>query len=545
MKNFFISFALFTALIFVLSCGNSSKTEEKTDDKTDTGETSADKDAYTEPEDSDSDADTGETESAEAVECNDAGGTWNYETETCTRKTKCEPLSDKHAEWNGESSYTQTYADGEWSAENTTEYSTDEGICHFKCASGYEWNGSACIYDGSSQISLPECGAKSTVPCYDSSTGYIWSGRKQSLNWTQAVSYCDNLSQDGIEGWHLPNINELRTLVLNCPDIMPGGICLLHDPDCIERSCWSASTCEACSYDESTGYHTGDDWGGYSKFQDTENLWSSSVESQYGSIWVLDFHIATITPFGNGNYLDLRCVKHTIPVGKTRERSCQSKPANTVWNTVDTITQTYNGEGWEPTTEASYNPEASETECRYKCAEGYEWNGNSCTTKGSSALPECSASSGTPCRDSSTGYVWSERSPESMNWEDAKSYCGSYSEKWIDGWKLPNIDELKTLLIADRVQAECLVSEVNHCLSNSCWTCSTCTQTATLTSDNVCLGSPYDDGRYSKFGETGDFWSSSANSQTNGAWGITFDYGDLIGWVRTGKSDVRCMKEAW
>ena len=71
----------------------------------------------------------------------------------------------------------------------------------------------------------------------------------------------------------------------------------------------------------------------------------------------------------------------------TRTATCQPKPENTVWNTVDTITQTYTSSGWEPSTTPVYNPEPSETECRYKCASGYYWNGTSCT------IPDCISNS--------------------------------------------------------------------------------------------------------------------------------------------------------
>ncbi|HAI74320.1 MAG TPA: hypothetical protein DCS28_03210 [Candidatus Moranbacteria bacterium] len=55
-----------------------------------------------------------------------------------------------------------------------------------------------------------------------------------------------------------------------------------------------------------------------------------------------------------------------------------NKPANTVWNTVFKITQTWNGTSWTPSTNSIYNITPSETRCRYKCAENYTWYGNSC-----------------------------------------------------------------------------------------------------------------------------------------------------------------------
>ena len=134
-----------------------------------------------------------------------------------------------------------------------------------------------------------------------------------------------------------------------------------------------------------------------------------------------------------------------------------------------------------------------------------------------------------------------------MYWSDAKSYCESYSEGGLSGWHLPTIDELRTLLIADRVKNNCQVSETNGCLSySSCWSCSTCTQTGTQSSSGTSCdswGTSYSDGRYSKFGETGWFWSSSIpSSDSSLAWRVSFD----VGYVSTNflitNNGVRCVR---
>ncbi|MBO7127426.1 hypothetical protein J6W78_07750 [bacterium] len=70
----------------------------------------------------------------------------------------------------------------------------------------------------------------------------------------------------------------------------------------------------------------------------------------------------------------------------TRTQNCSSKPANTVWNTVSSITQTWNGSVWSPSTTSSYSENGSNQYCYYKCAsDDYEWNGSACEK------PYCSA----------------------------------------------------------------------------------------------------------------------------------------------------------
>ena len=180
------------------------------------------------------------------------------------------------------------------------------------------------------------------------------------------------------------------------------------------------------------------------------------------------------------------------------------------------------------------------------CNSGYTWNGSTCASNGSSTLPECSSTSSTPCRDSSSGLIWSARASSTMTWNNAGTYCNNLTEGGYSDWHLPTIDELKTLLIANRVTSNCQVSETNGCLSSSCWSCSTCTQTGTQSSSGTSCsdwGTSYSDGRYSKFGETGGFWSSSTRSDgTDVAWYVNFDYGYVFYSGKTSNDDVRCVR---
>ena len=144
--------------------------------------------------------------------------------------------------------------------------------------------------------------------------------------------------------------------------------------------------------------------------------------------------------------------------------------------------------------------------------------------------------------------IWSDRSPNEMNWSSAKQYCEDLNEGGFDDWRLPNIDELRTLLIADRVSSRCKVSERNNCLSlKDCWFCSTCTQTGTENSGGGCSdwGTAYTDGRYSRLGDGKVWlWSSStrSGSTTDGAWGVNFGHGGVYGDLKSYNSYVRCVR---
>ena len=97
--------------------------------------------------------------------------------------------------------------------------------------------------------------------------GLQWSKKASyEMNWNDAVSYCRNLSEDGYSDWHLPSLDELRTLIQNCPGTETGGECGLSN-NCLEERCGSNS-CFGCSEDSS---------GKYNKFGDVERFWSSTV----------------------------------------------------------------------------------------------------------------------------------------------------------------------------------------------------------------------------------------------------------------------------
>ncbi len=346
MKKIIAVFAL-SAMVLMISCGCSKK--ENRNDEPDSGETVTDEEGDTaddseprdsepgdtepsnsEPDDpenpdttpeptpdddgdsqSDDDADTAH-EPTEAEKCGTAGGTWNAIEETCTKTTECTGKPE-NAEWNGASSYKQTYTDGAWSAEIPSEYDTEEGACHYKCVENSTNIESEC---------LMECSPKTTFPCYDSESRLSWSKKsaaEMKLIDTDASgneifpaqAYCEDLNASnygGFTDWRLPTISELRTLIQNCPTTqMPPveGVdsCAVSSDEsnlCLSSSSCDSSAC-ACSYDEE---------GGYSKFGEPEWLWSSSLDSDssHGAWFVgFDFGGVGANDILYDNYV--RCVR--------------------------------------------------------------------------------------------------------------------------------------------------------------------------------------------------------------------------------------------
>ncbi len=206
---------------------------------------------------------------------------------------------------------------------------------------------------------------------------------------------------------------------------------------------------------------------------------------------------------------------------------CTGLPENAEWNTVSSITTTWKDSGWVPPLAGTYNEKASETECRFKCISGYKWTGSKCVD------PNCGPDSYTPCTDSASGLIWFSKTKIGI-WDIAVSYCNNLNEGGFTDWHLPTISELRTLIqnCSGTISGgPCKVSD--DCLSGTCF-------------DNSCTGCDYDQsGTYSKFGETGFFWSSSTTSNmTNFAWGVKFDYGKIANDIKNYDSGyfVRCVR---
>gem|GEM_PF-1717512 len=76
-------------------------------------------------------------------------------------------------------------------------------------------------------------------------------------------------------------------------------------------------------------------------------------------------------------------------VANTKNFICSEKPINTVWNTVNSYTQTWNGTVWSPLDSATiYSTTASIESCHYVCDTGYSWdNGLATCSQNSCIIP--------------------------------------------------------------------------------------------------------------------------------------------------------------
>ena len=141
--------------------------------------------------------------------------------------------------------------------------------------------------------------------------------------------------------------------------------------------------------------------------------------------------------------------------------------------------------------------------------------------------------------------MWSKLAHEKMTWSDAKIYCEKLEEDGYDNWRLPNIDELRTLIKNSpktETGGSCKVN-THSCLSLKC----------ALPLDNC----HSDEKRhiYSKLEDRGFFWSSSevkydeklgwiitVEAVENIAWGVNFESGSIGAAGKLSSNNVRCAR---
>ncbi len=380
------------------------------------------------------------------------------------------------------------------------------------------------------------------TPYLDPETGLLWSDISSDyLYFEEAEDYCSSLMEGTDRYWRLPTVDELLTLVVNCSeDEAP------------------------CPMDLN---------GKYSVFRDNEGLWSSEevgndhyiVYFEDASVW--KGHYGSYTrcvsdgpnpcnndpcaadPLATGCFPDSSEVYHCgcvenytwdggekVCKASTKTENCNAElPENAEWWSAS-ITQTWSGNAWLPeiTGEAIYSYEEVENECRFKCSEGYFWESEKC-------LPECGSGNKFPCIDTETMLIWSSRSDEEIGMEDnaAASHCEGIDEGGFTDWRLPTIDELRTLIqncAGSQADGECAISDLEDHLSDVDY----------IAGDCACEDIENNEGHYSKLGDddTVSLWSSSARSdKTYYYWLVDFISGSLYSKDEESPYYVRCVRK--
>ena len=126
---------------------------------------------------------------------------------------------------------------------------------------------------------------------------------------------------------------------------------------------------------------------------------------------------------------------------------------------------------------------------------------------------------------------WSKRSAKEMNWGAAVKYCKDLDEGGYTDWRLPNIDELRTLI-------------QNHSGTQSGGSCPISKKAGKLAwSDRTGDCNGISGSNFSKLGDTYWFWSSSTRSDYSSvAWRVDFGDGYVGSNYKISDSYVRCVR---
>jgi hypothetical protein len=147
-------------------------------------------------------------------------------------------------------------------------------------------------------------GASSSQPVEsvwtDPTTGLMWqNGSAVGSNvytWAGAKDYCTELTWAGYNGWRLPAISELRSLIRGCAATETGGPCGVTD------LCWASScddaACHGCSEETGGPGLSGAYWP--PQIADIPNYyWSSTTVADYDIYaWIVGFGDGDVEPNG-------------------------------------------------------------------------------------------------------------------------------------------------------------------------------------------------------------------------------------------------------
>ncbi|MBR4532047.1 DUF1566 domain-containing protein [bacterium] len=273
---------------------------------------------------------------------------WDAEEERCLPVSRVTNCSDKtpYSDWNVVSKISQTWDGENWIPSATSVYNTEssEEECRFVCKEHYTW-------DSENKI----CAAE-----------------------TQPAT-CTGLPANA--EWHYATIEQTWNGTAWAPTT--NGT---HSTGAIENEChfrcideggkyeWKNGACSAKPRTaQCAGLPDNAEWtGGYSSITQTWN----------GSEW-FPGNTGSYNTEANSSYCRFKCLANynwngTSCEAATQIANCTGLLQNAQWNTVSSIKQTFINGNWVPSTTATYQEEASENECHFKCKEHYEWQGGEC-----------------------------------------------------------------------------------------------------------------------------------------------------------------------
>ena len=316
------------------------------------------------------------------------------------------------------------------------------------------------------------------------------------MNWDDAMSYCLYLSLAGYTDWRLPTLDELKTLV--DLDARWLKINYTYFPNTLSDSYWSSTT-----YADSTNGA----WGVGFSYGKVDHGWKGgrlNVRAvrggQPGALGDL-----VISPLS-------RTV--TMNAGSTTFSVSNTGTGNIPWKVekgADWLSISSGAGGMDTGTitcaYTAYTGTASRTGTIWVTAYGDGIRTETVVTVTQTPIYVDNGNGTVTVTDTSSSLIWQQATaPNTYNWDQAIAYCSGLSLAGYTDWRLPTLDELKTLV--DSTQTP---PKINHTF--------------------------FPDTRWDVY------WSSTTYADSaNSAWGVYFFYGKDITCNKSTSYYVRAVR---
>jgi hypothetical protein len=142
----------------------------------------------------------------------------------------------------------------------------------------------------------------------DPATGLEWQlvAPFDTMSWEQAKTHCLQLPLNG-GGWHLPTLDELRTIIRDCPATVVGGECNVSLQDCLLWQC-RGDSCMGCPFGGGNGL-AGCYWPQELSGKCASYWASEGLADKPDLAWHIGFQGAYISPTYQNAKTHVRCVR--------------------------------------------------------------------------------------------------------------------------------------------------------------------------------------------------------------------------------------------
>ncbi len=425
--------------------------------------------------DSDKDSDTEKPDEDDGKptrsECLAAGGKWNSEDEFCFKRVYCDE-KPANSYWNfglgaaadRDNDYVIYYKNGEWGETYATEYDYDkEGLpCKFVCKPLYFWNGSECInacdpnpcYEIENSNGLCRQFSHFFYLC-DCNIGYSWQPE-------QCVKHSDKVAFGRLcTGQRRCYDND------NKPDYNPQDFLCpsSEDEEFFGQDAYYAYLGKCIQKDFSLK-KTGIENENTIVDNNLKLEWQQTISKDY-FYWEKAIKYCEDLEYGGYNDWRLPTPKEFISIIDHYRAYVPEYNETYFWYFTEKIERF-----WTSAPLVSDHELAWYLDLYDKASHilGYSSVGNSrrrvrCVrgeTPGNASFKTATVNGDEIVTDSTTGLIWQKNDASGKKWQEALEYCEKLIYAGYSDWRLPNINELASLLNYDKYAPASDFPDISH-----------------------------------------------------------------------------------